>query len=133
VPASPDRGESIIWAAPELAALRDSTRWFTAHRRELVGALELVFSAVQLASLRHDFDREMRDAYATDLAVTALEEMGLEDGLGPVFGVVEFLARWPVTAAARIFEKHGAIPVPPSHVRRAALPPGARDGRRLRP
>jgi hypothetical protein len=134
-PAAPRGGERVVWAERELAALRGSARWFGAHRHELVGALELVFSAVQLAALRRDFDPVKREAYATDLVVTALEEMGLEEGLGPIFGVVDFFVRWPVAAATRIFEKHGAIPAPPPprpRPRRAALPRGPHDEARRR-
>jgi hypothetical protein len=79
--------------------------------------------------MERDYGRAARDDYATDLVVTALAEMGLEDALGAWFDTVDHAVAWIVAAAARIFENHGAIPEPRPPLprpRRPVLPPADR-------
>jgi hypothetical protein len=95
---------ALASSAAAVPALAAEFAWLGAERAQLVKAVDLVFSAVQLAEAEPGLSDPRKKAYAVDLVMLTLEDLGVStrmaDGARPLVAAM-------IEATVHLFHKHG--------------------------
>ena len=83
--------------------------WIGTHRDQLVAALELVFAAVQEAESYLTMTGPEKKAFAHDLVLAVLDEIGFEERAGLMLAIVNSMISGAIEASVAIFNKRGAF------------------------
>ncbi len=101
--------EAMISRPSEHLSVVDSlVGWLVSHPRQTVACIRLVFAAVDQVESFTAMSGPEKKAYATDLVMIALEDLGLpRDGFFNV--VIEAIVDGTIEAAVAMFNKRGAF------------------------
>ncbi len=83
--------------------------WISKHREQLTAAVELIFEAVQQAEAYIELPGPEKRAYAEDLILAVLDEMGFKERAGLVFAMVNSFIGTGIEAAVHLFNKRGVF------------------------
>ena len=82
--------------------------WIGTHRQQVIAAFEVVFESVKLAEKY--LSEEEKKAYARDLVLAVLDEMGFEARTGLMFAIIDSTINGVIEATLNIFTKRGGVP-----------------------
>ena len=83
--------------------------WISEHREQLTAALELIFEAVQQAEAYIGLPGPEKRAYAEDLILAVLDEMGFKERAGLVFAIINSFVGTGIETAVHLFNKRGVF------------------------
>lgn len=84
-------------------------RWIANHRDQLVAGFEIVFAAVQEVEGYFALSGAEKRAYARDLVLAALDELGFKQRAGLLFGLIDSLIGGGIESAVHLFHKRGVF------------------------
>jgi hypothetical protein len=92
-----------------LDTLGELFAWIGNHRPQVVASFELVFAAVQEAESYLTLSGPEKKAYARELVMAVLSELGWEQRTGLLFALVDSLAGTAIEASVHLFNKRGVF------------------------
>lgn len=81
--------------------------WVSARRRALMVLVELVSAAVQEAESYLTLSGPQKKAYARDLVLAVLDELGFEQRTGLLFAIIDSTIHSSIEASVHLFNKRG--------------------------
>ena len=87
----------------------DLVKWIGEHKEQLTALTDVAFEAVQEAETFLDMPGPEKKAYARELILAVLEELGFRQRFGFMFSLVEVLIDAIIEAAVYLFKKHGVF------------------------
>lgn len=90
-------------------SLTEALIWIGTHRASLVAGVELVFEAVQEAENFAGLTGPEKKAYARDLVLAVLEDLGLIENSGVLFAVISAVISGAIEGAVHLFNKRGVF------------------------
>ena len=98
--------EGMIDKSPELlTSITNLLTWIASHRKQLTAMVELVCVAVQEAESFFELTGPEKKAYARDVVLVALNELGFTEQVGFVFVVIDSLIDASIESAVHLFNK----------------------------
>jgi hypothetical protein len=85
-------------------------RWIGSHRKSILAIIEVVFTAVQEAEKFADMTGPEKKAFARDLVLAVLDNLGFVQRGGLLFAIIDSLIGSAIESAVHIFNKHNAFP-----------------------
>jgi len=85
----------------------DVVRWVGEHREQLTALTDVAFEAVQEAETFINMPGPEKKAYARELILAVLEELGFRQRFGLLFSFIEVLIDAVIEVAVYLFRKHG--------------------------
>ncbi len=105
--AAVEREGLIVSQKEMLRSALDILAWIGKHRRQVLAAARLVFESVQEAEQLRRMSGPEKKAYAYDLVLAVILDMGYEKSTGLVFGVIDSLINGGIEASVTVFNKRG--------------------------
>ncbi|HYY96146.1 MAG TPA: hypothetical protein VE713_16695 [Pyrinomonadaceae bacterium] len=100
--------EGLIVSQGELFhAVGDLLMWVSARRRTLMVLVEVVSAAVQEAESFLTLSGPQKKAYARDLVLAALDELGFKERTGLLFAIIDSAIYGSIEASVHLFNKRG--------------------------
>jgi len=100
--------EGLIVHQRELfKGVTDLLVWVSAKKRTLMVLVEVTSAAVQQAEVYVSLTGPQKKAYARDLVLAALEELGFEQGTGLLFSIIDSTIQGSIEASVNLFNKRG--------------------------
>jgi hypothetical protein len=81
--------------------------WVGSHRAQVIAMFELVFIAVQEAESYLSLSGPEKKAYARDLVLAVLDELGFRERVGLLFAIISSLIDGTIESAVHVFNKRG--------------------------
>jgi len=104
------RREGLIVQHRELfKGVADLLVWISAKRRTLMVLVEVTSAAVQQAEVYVSLTGAQKKAYAYDLVLAALEELGFEQGTGLLFSIIDSTIQSSIEMSVNLFNKRGVF------------------------
>ena len=94
--------EVVSWATGAII-------WITKHKKQLTALVELIFAAVQEAESYFELSGPEKKAYATDLVLAVLDEMGFKTRMGLMFAIIDSTISTGIETAVHLFNKRGVF------------------------
>jgi hypothetical protein len=88
--------------------------WVSARRKSLLVLVEVVADAVQEAEFYLTLDGPQKKAYARDLVLAVLDELGFKQRTGLLFAIIDSTINSSIDASVHIFNKRGLFSHPSS-------------------
>jgi hypothetical protein len=102
--------EGLIVQEKELiVGFSNLMQWIGTHRRQLTAMVELVFAAVQETEGYLSLSGPEKKAYATDLVLAVVDELGFSEQTGLVFEFLESIASSGIEVAVHLFNKRAVF------------------------
>lgn len=92
-----------------LGGVADFVEWAGAHRKQVVASLELVFAAVHEAERYLELSGPEKKAYARDLVIAVLQDIGWRRGAELLGAGIEAMVGGAIEAAVRLFHKRNVF------------------------
>jgi hypothetical protein len=92
-----------------LGSVADFVAWAGAHRKQVIASLELVFAAVHEAEGYLELSGPEKKAYARNLVVAVLEDIGWRRSAELMGAGVEAIIGGSIEAAVQLFNKRGVF------------------------
>lgn len=83
--------------------------WMGRHREQLLAGFDLVFAAVQEAEYHASLSGAEKRAYARDLVLAVLDELGFTERVGLLFATVDSLISGAIESGVHLFHKRGVF------------------------
>jgi hypothetical protein len=102
------RREGVIVHHQELfKGIADLLVWVSAKKRTLMMLVEVTSAAVQQAEVYVSLTGAQKKAYARDLVLAALAELGFEQGTGLLFSIIDSTIQGSIETSVNLFNKRG--------------------------
>ncbi|HJQ31337.1 MAG TPA: hypothetical protein VJ866_04110 [Pyrinomonadaceae bacterium] len=88
--------------------------WVSTRRRSLLALLEVVFAAVQQAETYLSLSGPEKRAYARDLVLAVLDELGFKQRAGLLFAIIDSTINSTIEGSVHLFHKRGLFSHRPS-------------------
>lgn len=104
------RREGLIVHHRELfKGVADLLVWISSKRRTLMVLVEVTSAAVQQAEVFVSLTGAQKKAYARDLVIAVLDELGFEQRTGLLFAIVDSIIQSSIEASVNLFKKRGVF------------------------
>jgi len=84
-------------------------QWTGTHRKQLIAMVELLFEVVQEAEGYLSLSGPEKKAYASDLVLAVLDELGFSERTGLMFALVDSMVSSGIEVAVHLFNKRGVL------------------------
>ena len=88
-------------------AVTDLLVWVSSRRRTLMILVEVVSAAVQEAEVYMELSGPQKKAFARDLVLAVLDELGFEQRTGLLFAIIDSTINSSIEASVHLFNKRG--------------------------
>jgi hypothetical protein len=104
-----EREGLIIQEKQLIIEFSNLVNWIGTHQKQLIAMVELVFAVVQEAEGYFSLTGPEKKAYATDLLLAVLDELGFTERTGLLFDLVDSMVSSGIEAAVHLFNKRGVF------------------------
>ena len=102
--------EGLIVEEKELVSqFSNLMQWIGTHRKQLTAMVELLFAVVQEAESYVSLSGPEKKAYATDLVLAVLDELGFSERTGLIFALVDSMLSSGIEVAVHLFNKRAVF------------------------
>ena len=102
-----EREALIINEGKIFHAVTDLLVWVSSRRRTLMILVEVVSAAVQEAEVYMELSGPQKKAFARDLVLAVLDELGFEQRTGLLFAIIDSTINSSIEASVHLFNKRG--------------------------
>lgn len=104
------RREGLIVDHRELfKGVADLVVWISAKRRTLMMLVEVTSAAVQQVEIFGSLTGAQKKAYARDLVLAVLDELGFEQTTGLLFSIIDLTIQGSIEVSVNLFNKRGVF------------------------